>query len=146
MANIKLSIAENETILAFQSTVISLPIGTSNIDGYRLKNSPVTPYEAEMAIEHIENIIIPARKKIPFEEITISCSDEPLNNILAGKASFLPTSQIESAFNELANVINGSPSNSTSLPLDKSFTAFLLIIREITHHWGVDGITIELID
>ncbi|MDR5687044.1 hypothetical protein [Morganella morganii] len=38
------------------------------------------------------------------------------------------------------NVISGSPVSSTSLPSDKQFTAFLLIIREITHHWGLAGL------
>ncbi|HBO23620.1 hypothetical protein [Providencia sp.] len=142
---IQLTIKNDLSVLTYQSDDITLPIGLTNINGYRLQHSPITPYEAEMAIEHIEDTIIPARKLFPTGKISLSCTNEELKQIpidTIDLKQFISTSQIERAFNELVNVINGGPSNSTTLPLDKSFSAFLLIIREITHHWGLEGITI----
>lgn len=143
---IQLTIKNDLSILTCQSDDITLPIGMININGYSLQHSPITSYEAEMAIEHIEDTIIPARKLFPTGHISLSCTNKELKQLLMDNDNlrqFISTSQIESAFNELVNVINGSPSNSTTLPLDKSFSAFLLIIREITHHWGLEGITIK---
>ena len=101
----------------------------------------MTAYEAEVAIEHIENRIIPARAALPAGDLILHCPDPRLNYLLTGDdAGFLSTEETERAFNEIVNVISGSPVSSTSLPSDKQFTAFLLIIREITHHWGLAGL------
>lgn len=146
MNNILFDIKLHESTLASLSNIVVLPIGTDNLNGFAFQHSPVTPYEAEIAIEHVENIIIPARKQFSLDEIMLSGHDEKLNILweVVGKIdNFLTTEQIESAFNELINVINGSPIHSTLLPSDKSFTAFLLIIREVTHHWGLSGIHIK---
>lgn len=143
--HIQLNIDNDKSVLTFQSRTVTLPIGMTNINGYSFLHSPITPYEAEIAIEHIENIIIPVKKQIPPGGISLSCTNKELKQLIIATENlplFISTSQLESAFNELVNVINGSPPNSTTLPSDKSFTAFLLIIREMTHHWELDGITI----
>ena len=102
-----------------------LPLGDSVIDGLVFQHSPVTAYEAEVAIEHIENRIIPARAALPAGDLILHCPDPRLNYLLTGDdAGFLSTEEIERAFNEIVNVISGSPVSSTSLPSDKQFTAF----------------------
>lgn len=146
MDNIQLEIKDHETILSSKyNGVIVLPIGLKSLNGFEFKHSPITPYEAELAIEHIENIIIPARKHFTADKISVSCSDHNLyivqgNELKAG--SLITTSNIESVFNELVNIINGSPAHLSSIPTNSLFSAFLLIIREITHHWMLDGITL----
>ncbi|WP_353242509.1 hypothetical protein [Providencia sp.] len=142
--HIQLEIKDSETTLSYLSTKISLPIGIKNFNGYKFQHSPITAYEAEMAIEHIENAIIPAKKQLPDGEILLSSNNKILGLLIENRhidSEFITAPQIEDAFNELVNVINGSPIHSTQLPTNSEFSAFLLIIREITHHWSLNGIT-----
>lgn len=141
MTHLALQITATETRIFSAEADVRLPLGDSVIDGFIFQHSPVTDYEAEVAIEHIENRIIPARAALPAGDLILHCPDPRLNYLLTGdEAGFLSTEKIERAFNEIVNVISGSPVSSTSLPSDKQFTAFLLIIREITHHWGLSGL------
>ncbi|CAK7069625.1 TPA: hypothetical protein LSH94_002444 [Morganella morganii] len=141
MTHMTLQITATETRIFSAGADVRLPLGDSVIDGFIFQHSPVTAYEAEVAIEHIENRIIPARAALPAEDLILHCPDPRLNYLLTGDdAGFLSTEEIERGFNEIVNVISGSPVSSTSLPSDKQFTAFLLIIREITHHWGLAGL------
>ncbi|MGG4662034.1 hypothetical protein [Providencia vermicola] len=142
--HIQLDIKDSETLLSYLSTKISLPIGIKNFNGFSFQHSPITAYEAEVAIEHIENAIIPVKRQLPEGEICLCCHNIKLGLLLEKTNTcnnFLTTEKIESAFNELVNVINGSPIHSTNLPHDSEFSAFLLIIRELTHHWNLRGIT-----
>ncbi|MEQ4923944.1 hypothetical protein [Proteus hauseri] len=146
---IQLTIEDTQTTLQSQSEKMTLPIGIQQIDGYSFQHSPITPYEAEVAIEHIENVIIPARYKFSTDNPILQCNDIRLIHLFDKNnqtVDFLSTQHIENAFNELVNVINGSPINTTTLPVDKSFTAFLLILREISHHWQLSGITVKITD
>ena len=52
---------------------VRLPLGDSVIDGLVFQHSPVTAYEAEVAIEHIENRIIPARAALPAGDLILHC-------------------------------------------------------------------------
>lgn len=141
VTHLTLQITATETRIFSAGADVRLPLGDSAIDGFIFQHSPVTAYEAEVAIEHIENRIIPARAALPAGDLILHCPDPRLNYLLTGDdAGFLFTGEIERAFNEIVNVISGSPVSSTSLPSDKQFTAFLLIIREITHHWGLAGL------
>lgn len=141
MTHMTLQITATETRIFSAGADVRLPLGDSVIDGFVFQHSPVTAYEAEVAIEHIENRIIPARAALPAEDLILHCPDPRLNYLLTGDdAGFLSTEEIERGFNEIVNVISGSPVSSTSLPSDKQFTAFLLIIREITYHWGLTGL------
>ncbi|EPW8797457.1 hypothetical protein ACWQOS_002333 [Morganella morganii] len=141
VTHLTLQITATETRIFSAEADVRLPLGDSVIDGFVFQHSPVTAYEAEVAIEHIENRIIPARAALPAEDLILHCPDPRLNYLLTGDdAGFLSTEETERGFNEIVNVISGSPVSSTSLPSDKQFTAFLLIIREITHHWGLTGL------
>lgn len=141
VTHLTLQITATETRIFSAEADVRLPLGDSVIDGFVFQHSPVTAYEAEVAIEHIENRIIPARAALPAEDLILHCPDPRLNYLLTGDdAGFLSTEEIERGFNEIVNVISGSPVSSTSLPSDTQFTAFLLIIREITHHWGLTGL------
>ncbi|MBS0858829.1 hypothetical protein [Providencia rettgeri] len=142
--HIQLDIQDNEAILSYLSDKIILPIGIKNFNGFTFQHASITAYEAEMAIEHIENAIIPIKKQLPTGEILLFSHDNKLNLLIESRhinGNFITTSQIEDAFNELVDVINGSPIHSTQLPTNSEFSAFLLIIREITHHWSLHGIT-----
>lgn len=144
VTHLSLQITATETRIFSAEADVRLPPGDSVVDGFVFQHSPVTAYEAEVAIEHIENRIIPARAALPAGELLLHCPDLRLTYLLAGdKTDFLSAEEIECAFNEIVNVTSGSPVSSASLPSDKQFTAFLLIIREIMHHRGLTGLIPE---
>lgn len=147
--NIYLEIKSHTTVIHYSSTEIILALGDCEMDNFAFKHSPATPYEVEIAIEHIENVIMPARKQLPAI-LVCHCDDERLKqtanaipNEIKSENNILSRQQIEIAFNQLVNVINGSPVSSTKIPSDNQFCAFLLIIREILHHWGIEKIILE---
>lgn len=142
---IEIKIKSNETILTLSSGKISMPIGDESLNGYVPQHSPITPYEAEIAIEHIEDVIMPMVHQLPQHPFTAECHDPRLRFLLPNHDSShtISTEQLEKKFNEVVNVINGAPIQSTNIPTDKKFILFLLIIREISHHWRLDHFVIS---
>lgn len=142
---VEIIINSNETILTLSSEQISIPIGDENLNGYVPQHSPITPYEAEIAIEHIEDVIMPMVHQLPQHPFTAICHDPRLRSLLPNHDSShtISTEQSENKFNEVVNVINGAPIHSTNIPTDKKFILFLLIIREISHHWRLDHFVIS---
>lgn len=73
MTHMTLQITATETDFSAGADV-RLPLGDSVIDGFVFQHSPVTAYEAEVAIEHIENRIIPeARAALPAGDLILHC-------------------------------------------------------------------------
>lgn len=142
---IEITVKSHETILTLSSGKISMPIGYENLNGYIPQHSPITPYETEIAIEHIEDVIMPIIHKLPHQPFTVICLDPRLQSLLPDypQSHTISTEQLESKFNEIVNVINGVPIQSTNIPTDQKFTLFLLIIREISHHWRLDHFVIS---
>lgn len=140
---IAITVKSHETILTLSSGQISMPIGDENLNGYVPQHSPITPYEAEIAIEHIEDVIMPIIHQLPPQPFTAICLDPRLQSLLTDQPHTISTEQLENKFNEVVNVINGAPIQSTDIPTDKAFTLFLLIIREISHHWRLDHFVIS---
>lgn len=142
---IEITVKSHETILALSSGKISMPIGDENLNGYTPQHSPITLYETEIAIEHIEDVIMPIIHQLPAQPFTAICLDPRLQSLLPDypQSHTISTEQLESKFNEIVNVINGAPIQSTNIPTDQKFTLFLLIIREISHHWRLDHFIIS---
>lgn len=137
---VEITVKSHETIITLPSGQISMPIGDENLNGYIPQHSPITPYEAEIAIEHIEDVIMPMIHQLPPQPFTAICFDSRLQSLLPNTSQFhtISTEMLENKFNEVVNVINGAPIQSTNIPTDQKFTLFLLIIREISHHWRLD--------
>lgn len=142
---IEIVIKSHETIITLSSEQISMPIGDENLNGYVPQHSPITPYEAEIAIEHIEDVIMPMVHQLPQHPFTAVCHDPRLRSLLIkhDSSNTISTEQLENKFHEVVNVINGAPIQSTNIPTDKNFILFLLIIREISHHWRLDHFVIS---
>ncbi|WP_077929104.1 hypothetical protein [Wohlfahrtiimonas populi] len=143
--SIEITIQSHETILTLSSGKIAIPIGDENLNGYTPQHSPITPYEAEIAIEHIEDVIMPIIHQLPSQPFTAICLDPRLQSLLPDypQSHTMSTELLENKFNEIINVINGAPIQSTNIPTDQKFTLFLLIIREISHHWRLDHFVIS---
>lgn len=91
--HLTIQIMATETVISARSGTLRIPVGDSAVDGFIFQHSPVTPYEAEIAIEHIENCIIPARAKLPAGELVLHCTDLRLNHLFYGdKTDYLSQS------------------------------------------------------
>lgn len=88
---------------------------------------------------------MPIIHQLPSQPFTAICLDPRLQSLLPdhSQSHTISTEQLENKFNEIVNVINGAPIQSTNIPTDQKFTLFLLIIREISHHWRLDHFVIS---
>lgn len=53
--------------------------------------------------------------------------------------------ELENVFSRLAHIVKGLPASQDNLPKNNEFAAYLLIIREVTHHLDFDWIVVERI-
>lgn len=123
--------------LRFPMRTLTLPLG-SNV----LLTQPITPYQLEKAIEIVEEVIMPLYKQLPtdFTLITYDAEIKLLPMLLvhsAQKTGFIMVDEVEWVFNQLADIVSGSPANQYQLPNTASFATKLLVVREMMHHWGV---------
>ena len=134
------SIGENS--LQFSQPAIALPIGYAAIAGHYFRHPPrPTPYEVELAIAAVEDCIqaTPALHRVS-ERFT--CADDTLREIarIAGAEGTLTQCQLEDLFNRVADVISGSPLREGEFADDPHFYGYLIILREMAHHLGIEEI------
>ncbi|MFC3627246.1 hypothetical protein ACFOKJ_14100 [Vogesella amnigena] len=124
--------------------VQTLALGTRRT-GELFRHVPPTAYEMEEAIMVVEDALAPLRAQLPAAT-TLYCGDALLHEVArhAGigetAMAWLPTVQLEFTFGRFAEVVQGRPASAEGLPLDAEFAAALLIVRELTHHLGFDGL------
>ena len=123
--SITITVKSHETIITLPSGQISIPLGDENLNGYIPQHSPITAYEAEMAIEHIEDVIMPIIHQLPPQLFTAICLDPRLQSLLPDdQTKIITTEQLENKFNEVVNVINGAPIQSTNCKPIKNLRCF----------------------
>lgn len=105
-------------------------------------NIPVHPIEMERAIEIVEDIIMPQRQRLG--ELAALATDNAfvrqfpaLTSVRAPEKNTVTVEQVEDVFNQLADIVSGSPVTEKSPPYDIAFTSTLLIVRELLHHWNI---------
>ncbi|SCK06943.1 hypothetical protein [Vogesella sp. LIG4] len=111
------------------------------------RHVPPTAYEMEEAIMVVEDALAPLRAQL-LADATLYCDDALVHEVarhagIVGGGSeevWLPTTQLEFTFGRFAEVVQGRPARTEGLPLDGEFAATLLIVRELTHHLGFDGL------
>lgn len=108
------------------------------------RHVPPTAYEMEEAIMVVEDALAPLRAQLPLSS-TLYGSGALLREVarhagVGDGAAWLPTAQLELTFGRFAEVVQGRPASMEGLPLDGEFAASLLILRELTHHLGFDGL------
>ncbi|GKX54542.1 hypothetical protein SOASR030_06540 [Leminorella grimontii] len=148
MSNIavgKLLINDEETIVKMPDSEIRMPIGAKRLSHFQLQHEPALAAELELGIEIVEDVIMPERKKLAGEIALTTDSAvirriPTLTAINSTRENYVSVEQVEDVFNQLADIVNGSPALRKAIPYDAEFTATLLIVRELLHHWNVDHI------
>ncbi|WP_413728111.1 hypothetical protein [Sodalis sp. RH19] len=121
---------------------IKIPAGYVHAAKHLFKSGMLTAYDLEMLIYRIEEMIESDKDLFPVNGGAL-CQDELMKEVssiyLDGSNVILP-SEIEAAFNTLADRLSYS---AIAIPPEKvpSLTYFVFI-REMTHHFHIDKITI----
>ena len=125
---------------------LSLPVSADALARDLLRHAPPSPLEIERAIERVEDAVMPARARLPAA-LRLQTSDARLR-ALVGAASaaradapvWLDIDTVEQIFNRLVARAQGRPASQDPLPVDGPSAARLVIVRELLHHWRLDGL------
>lgn len=128
---------------------LALPIGADALARDVLRHTPPRPLDIEQAIELIEDAVMPARAQLP-EVFTLQTDDALLWAMATGDAEspqtepiWLSVDAIEQLFNRLVARAEGRPAAQDALPVDPASAARLIALREMLHHWGLDGVQLR---
>ena len=125
---------------------LSLPLSADALARDLLRHAPPSPLEIERAIERVEDAVMPARARLPAA-LRLQTDDARLR-ALVGAASaaradapvWLDIDTVEQIFNRLVARAQGRPASQDPLPVDGPSAARLVIVRELLHHWRLDGL------
>ena len=125
---------------------LSLPLSADALARELLRHTPPSPLEIERAIERVEDAVMPARARLPAA-LRLQTSDARLRAMVgaAGAARadapvWLDIDTVEQIFNRLVARAQGRPASQDPLPVDGPSAARLVIVRELLHHWRLDGL------
>ena len=125
---------------------LSLPLSADALARDLLRHAPPSPLEIERAIERVEDAVMPARARLPAA-LRLQTSDARLRALVgaAGAARadapvWLDIDTVEQLFNRLVARAQGRPASQDPLPVDGPSAARLVIVRELLHHWRLDGL------
>ena len=126
---------------------LSLPIAPATLARDVLRHTPPTPLEIEQAIERVEDAVMPARAHLP-QAFALQVDDAPLREMAGGAGADpstggvarLSIQDVENLFSRLVALSEGRPATQDGLPSDGASAARLIILREVLHHWGQDGV------
>ena len=122
-----------------------LPVGTSEVVAL-FRRDPPTEGELEIAIELIEEAVMPLAKQVPRKAVLVAASDLARDLVMfstgsaAGHGASLDA--VEGRFEQLALAARRG-AWSREVHMDSSFAAGLLILREFMHHAGFDRIELR---
>ena len=121
---------------------LAMPVSADQLARDVLRNAPPSPLQIEQAIEWVEDAVMPARARLPAT-LRVQTGDALLRAMASapdGEALWLPADAVEQLFNRLAARAEGRPAAQDSLPVDGASAARLVILRELLHHWALDGV------
>ena len=125
---------------------LSLPLSADALARDVLRHTPPRALAIEQAIERIEDAVMPARARLP-EAFRLQTDDALLWAMVSDGGAeppkaepiWLSTDAIEQLFNRLVARAEGRPASQDALPVDPASAARLIALREMLHHWGLDG-------
>ena len=140
-------VAERLDLIAASIADIALPIAPAPLAREVLRHTPPTPLEIEQAIEWVEDAVMPARARLP-EAFELQVEDALLRELVGsagadpstGGVARLSIQDVEKLFSRLVALSEGRPATQDGLPSDGASAARLIILREVLHHWGQDGV------
>lgn len=125
----------------------ALDIGVVSIAQRWFKHEPPTPMEVEYAIEEIENKL-ETLYRLAGQVLPLYTQSGAIREIARLAAipvqaeTLLSREVVEHTFGRLVAVLQGRPASREGLPVDRLFSARLLILREFLHHMKCESITI----
>ncbi|MCB6184204.1 hypothetical protein LIN78_11670 [Leeia sp. TBRC 13508] len=139
-------ISKNETQLFLanhtsEAAVGTLAIGFENVLPGPIRVTPPRPIDLELAIEYIEEEVMPWAQKLPAQPYLCLVGNEEVVNVITAlfdQDASKPYSidQIEDAFRRLCEIAEGSPAKGNESLITPVAVSTLLILREMMHHIG----------
>lgn len=130
---------------------LTLPLGAGTLARDVLRHTPPSALEIEQAIEAVEDAVMPARAQLPAA-FQLQTDDARLRAMVAADGApaspaeapvWLGTEAVEQLFSRLVARAQGRPAaQDPQLPVDGASAARLVAVREMLHHWGLDGIAL----
>lgn len=139
--NIKPSDKNNEE--EFGDTI---PFGYRNVASRFFIHNPPSESEIEMAINNVEDSLMPLVHKIRSLNAQLATFDviaKEIGTYAKAQPTSITVAEVEEIFSRLALIIGGRPSSTDLIPSDNRFIAYELLLREVMHHLGFH--TIKLV-
>lgn len=147
MTRASLEIGPTRTTLAIGPRRVSIALGTATLAHARFKRWPPTPLEMENAISDVEDALAAARGNVPAP-LELETADAGFRTFassagIQGDPPFsLDRDAVERAFNWLVDIAEGAPATAPATdPLE--WTARLVILRELMHHWSIAAVHVQ---
>ncbi|RKS87654.1 hypothetical protein DES39_0895 [Orbus hercynius] len=146
MIKARVEFEEQTTLLSFtDGRVLSMNIGYQTLIEHDFNQRFPTPYTTELAITTIEDEIARAIANWQPGQVLVTHNKhigEMITHFKLGNlyTNRITTEQVEHLFNRFVGAMSGAPWQSTHLPESIEFIAILVIVRELLHHLGIEGI------
>ena len=129
--------------IQFTQPPLSLALGYRGLAQQCFHHLPPTPYEVESAIATVEDYIEAQPELLQVAEHQV-CTDTLLKDIarMANNEEALSQMELEHLFNRMADVVSGSPMRENEFPNTRDLFSYLLIVRELSHHLGIQRISL----
>ena len=132
---------------------LDLAVGVGALAADVLRHTPPSPLEIEQAIEIVEEAVMPAHALLP-KAMQLICTDPQLGKLSSKELSAQYESQfvanatvqwlgidaVEQLFNRMVARAEGRPASQDEINVDGASAARLVIVREILHHWRLEGL------
>ncbi len=130
--------------LSLQQGEQTLPLFAWSAIAAWLKDEPATDAQLEQAIAFIEDELIPRLPQAAGGLLALP-PDLWQTLLAVSPVTELPLrlETVEGLFNRLAELAWGRPASQVGLPVDRGFASRLLLIRELLHHGGFEGLCPE---
>lgn len=148
---INISLQDNQIMLMGKQTQYPLAFKLDEVMAM-VQHCPITPKEIEMLIIQIENTLEKQKDRIVNKETNVLTSSitqfYDIAQIgfadLRQNGIWLSIKQTERLYQRLVKVANGYPAKSEGLPDKVEFAFYLILLREIMHHWQFDELYLPL--
>ncbi|GAA4499464.1 hypothetical protein [Pseudaeromonas paramecii] len=133
-------VSQGDSLRLLQGDEERLQLSWSSIAAW-LKDEPASEGQLELAIAFIEDELMP--RLPPAAGGLLALPPDLWQALLAvSPVTTVPlsTEAVEGLFHRLAALAWGQPASQLGLPADRQFASRLLLIRELLHHGGFDGL------
>lgn len=114
---------------------VQLSVGWANVLPGPLRTSPPRPIDLEIAIQNIEEHVMPLARMVPVgASLRISYVGDSVQSLLPFIQGSCRLDDIEAVFSRLCAIAEGSPAEADAQLIEPAAVASLLIVRELMQH------------